>query len=357
MNQELLTRIVTHISRPVPGSAHIFFDVEEQPLPDYQAGQFLTLLFPDLGPVPFRRSYSLASTPGVDPQLSICVKRTVNGQASAYLIQKLQVGDTLQALPPAGQFVLPDTPRPLLLIAGGSGFVPVFALLKAALNGSGTEKIQLLLANRNAESVFFREELKQLERRHSDRLRVFHLLSQATTTCEDELKATAHTEVRQGRMSNAWLEFWAEQVLGKQMPETHAYVCGPPGLMLKASMTLRFLGFGDDRLHQEDFIIHTPFRPEASQLPQATITLQFKDKALSFPVSPGQTLLEGALAAGIELPYSCRSGSCTTCSAQLTEGRVEMYTHNSRVDSDATNGHIFTCVAYPATPQVQLTIR
>jgi ring-1,2-phenylacetyl-CoA epoxidase subunit PaaE len=357
MNQELLTLIVTHISRPVPGSAHIFFDVQDQPLPDYHAGQFLTLLFPDLGPLPFRRSYSLASTPGVDPQLSICVKRTVNGQASAYLTQKLQVGDVLRALPPAGQFVLPDTPRPLLLIAGGSGFVPVFALLKAALNRPGTKKIQLLLANRNAESVFFREELKQLERRHSDRLRVVHLLSQATATCEDELKATAHTEVRQGRLSNAWLEFWAEQVLGKQMPEAHAYVCGPPGLMLKASMTLRFLGFGADRLHQEDFIIHTPFRPEASQLPHAVIELRFKGKALAFPVAPGQTLLEGALAAGIELPYSCRSGSCTTCSAQLTGGRVEMYTHNSRVDSDATNGHIFTCVAYPVTPQVQLTIR
>jgi ring-1,2-phenylacetyl-CoA epoxidase subunit PaaE len=92
-------------------------------------------------------------------------------------------------------------------------------------------------------------------------------------------------------------------------------------------------------------------------LPQATIALRYKGKAVSFRVAPGQTLLEGALAAGIELPYSCRSGSCTTCSAQLTGGRVEMYTHNSRVDSDATNGHIFTCVAYPVTPQVQLTIR
>ncbi|MEQ8702401.1 MAG: ferredoxin--NADP reductase [Phaeodactylibacter sp.] len=357
MDQELLTLQVARIDRPVMDSAHIIFEIKGQPVPDYQAGQFLTLLFPELGPGPVRRSYSLASAPGVDAQLSICVKRTVNGQASAYLTKRLQVGDVLQALPPAGQFVLPEGPKPLLLIAGGSGFVPMFSLLKAALNSAAPTSIQLLLANRNARSVLFREELKQLESAHPDRLRVLHLLSQPTEDCEAALAATAHTDIKQGRLSNAWLEFWAAQALGPALADAHAYICGPPGLMLKAAMTLRFLGFGAGRLHQEDFIIHSPFRPKADQLPLATVELRYKGQTLSFPVKPGQTLLEGALLAGIELPYSCRSGSCTTCSAQLTAGRVEMYTHNSRVDSEATNGHIFTCVAYPVTPQVQLTVR
>lgn len=356
MDQELLNLTVSRIERPVADSAHIFFEVADQPVPEYEAGQFLTLLFPDLGALPIRRSYSLASAPQVDGQLSICVKRTINGQASAYLTKRLKVGDTLKALPPAGQFVLPAAARPLLLVAGGSGFVPVFALLKAALSNKAQPNIQLLLANRNARSVLFREALKQLEEVHPERLRVLHLLSQPTEDCEELLKATAKTEVKQGRMSNAWLEFWTTQVLGSTLEQAHAYVCGPPGLMLKVAMTLRFLGFGKDRLHQEDFIIHSPFRPQADQLPRATVELKYKGKAFSLPVEPGQTLLEGALAAGIELPYSCRSGSCTTCTAQLTGGRVEMYTHNTRIGSDATNGHVFTCVAYPVTPRVQLTV-
>lgn len=356
MAQEFLKLTVSRIERPVADSAHIFFTTGEDAAPDYQAGQFLTLLLPDLGVVPIRRSYSLASAPGVDDHLSICVKRTVNGQASAYLTKRLRAGDTLQALPPAGQFVLPPSPVPLLLVAGGSGFVPVFSILKAALSGGGTAGIQLLLANRNAQSVFFREDLKQLEKAYPDRLRVLHLLSQPTDNCDAQLRATPQTEVKTGRMSNAWLEFWTEQALGNNLHKAHAYLCGPPGLMLKAAMTLRFLGFGKGRLHQEDFIIHSPFRPKAGQLPRATAELRYKGRALSFPVEPGQTLLEGALVAGVELPYSCRSGSCTTCSAQLTGGRVDMYTHNTRVDSHATNGHIFTCVAYPVTPRVQLTV-
>lgn len=356
MEQELLPLKVSRIERPTADSAHIFFDTTVSLVPAYQAGQFLTLLLPDAGPLPIRRSYSLASAPGVDDQLSICVKRTVNGQASAYLTKRLQVGDTLQSLPPAGQFVLPQAPRPLLLIAGGSGFVPVFSLLKAALAGHASTPVQLLLANRNARSVFFREALAGLENAYPDRLRVLHLLSQPTAHCEKQLRATEKTAVKSGRMSNAWLEFWTEQALGSNLQQAHAYLCGPPGLMLKAAMTLRFLGFGQGRLHQEDFIVHAPFRPKADQLPEATVELRYKGKAFSFPVEPGRTLLEGASAAGIQLPYSCRSGSCTTCAAQLTGGRVEMYTHSSRVDSEATNGHIFTCVAYPVTPRVQLTV-
>ena len=357
ISQELLTLRVTKIERSVPDSARIFFDLDGDALPEYRAGQFLTLLFPDLGPQPIRRSYSLASAPGVDKSWSIYVKRTANGRASAYLVQKLQVGDMLQALPPAGQFILPNPLSPLLLIAGGSGFVPVFALLKAALHNSAPVKIQLLLINRDARSVFFREELKGLEQAYSDQLKVTHLLSQASPDCEAILEATPQTSVRQGRLSNAWLEFWTEQALGEQMDEAHVFLCGPAGLMLKAAMTLRFLGFGADRLHQEDFIIYSPFRPDAANLPSAVVELRYKGQNQSFDVAPGKTILEGALDSGIELPYSCKSGSCSTCSAQLNEGRVEMYTHNSRVSSDATNGHIFTCVAYPSTSALKIQVK
>ncbi len=358
MDQNLLRLRVSHFERPVPGSAYISFDTPGQALPAYRAGQFLTLLFPDLGARPLRRSYSLASAPGVDDRLSIGVKRTPNGAVSDFLTRKLSVGDELQALPPAGQFVLPPMrqAQPLLLIAGGSGFVPVFALLKSALAQYEATEVYLLLANRNAGMVFFREALNEWAQRFPNRLRIVHLLSQPTPGCDRQLQASSGATIRSGRLSNGWLEHWAAQVLGARLPEAHAFVCGPPGLMLKAEMTLKFMGFGEERLHKEDFVIHTPFRPSAQGLPAAEVALDFRGNAYTFTVAPGQTILEGALRAGIELPYSCQSGSCTTCSAQLSAGRVDMYTHNSRIDSEATRGHFFTCVAYPTTPAVHLRV-
>lgn len=360
MDQQLLRLRVGHIERPVPGSAHLFFEMPGQALPDYQAGQFLTLLFSDIGPSPLRRSYSLASAPGVDSGLSICVKRTPNGVVSDYLTRKVAVGDELRALPPAGRFVLPEpagsTPEPLLMVAGGSGVVPIFSLLKEALSRPAAPEVHLLLANRNASAVFFRERLQHWAKRFPARLKVLHLLSQPTSACARQLQVAPQIEVRSGRLSNAWLEQWVEACFGKRLPQVHAYICGPPGLMLKAEMTLKFMGVGPARLHKEDFIIHTPFRPSASQLPEATVALNYRGRAYTFKVAPGQTVLEGAQQAGIELPYSCRSGSCATCSAQIVAGQVDMYTHDSRMDSAATRGHVFTCVAYPTTEAVRLRV-
>ena len=94
----------------------------------YQAGQFLTFIFDDLGPKEIRRSYSFSSTPDVDSHWAITVKKQVNGLVSKYLTDIVQVGDSLTTLLPAGQFTLPSVTanRDVFLIGGGSGITPFF---------------------------------------------------------------------------------------------------------------------------------------------------------------------------------------------------------------------------------------
>ena len=348
---------VSRIVQQTRDSVQVFFVVENGQLLAYEAGQFLTLIFPDLGLSEIRRSYSLSSSPAAEEPLSICVKRTVNGSVSSFLTRKLRVGDRLQSLLPAGQFVLPPEDageEELVFIGGGSGLTPLFSLIKEALLRQPRRRIRLILANRNEDHILFREELQSWQRRFPDRFRIIHWLSMPHGRLDLGRSEGLDTTIRPGRLSNLALEMMLQRELGEALPDAHVFLCGPPGLMLKAEMTLRFMGFSGDRLHKEDFVIHEPFRPAPEGLPNSLITVKGVGQ---FKLSAGQSILEAALAAGVELPYSCRSGTCTTCSAQLQSGRVEMYTSNSRVDSEATQGHVFTCVAYPLTEEVTLEVR
>src|SRR5215469_10172239 len=110
---------------------------------EYKAGQFLTLLI-EFGGRELRRSYSFSSTPGVDALPAITVKRVANGEVSRYLLDHLKTGDVLRSLPPAGKFLLePGFEGRLVFLAAGSGMVPIFSLMKAAVG------LRMLLITQN----------------------------------------------------------------------------------------------------------------------------------------------------------------------------------------------------------------
>src|SRR5580658_1914228 len=116
---------VTRVLRKGEGIATIFLKKADGLPLSYQAGQFLTFIFIRYRKE-LRRSYSFSSTPGIDKDFSITVKRIPNGEISRYLFQRLAPGDLLQALLPAGRFTL-DTgahlKRQFFFIAAGSGIV------------------------------------------------------------------------------------------------------------------------------------------------------------------------------------------------------------------------------------------
>jgi len=320
----------------------------------YRSGQFVTLLFHHLGPKPVRRSYSLYTSPGVDVQPAIAVKAQPNGLVSKYLVERLQEGEVLEALPPAGKFVLPpfEGPRDVFLFGGGSGVTPLFALLKRVLTYEAASRVYLVLANRDDDHVIFREALNGWAERYPDRLEILHLLSSP----KEGRTFPAVVTAGRGRLTNALVEDFVGRRLSFPAARAQFFLCGPSGLSLKVQQTLGFMGFSSGQIRQEQFVIVPAYRPPNETFPRSTVWLETGDGQYEIPVSPGQTILEAAEAQGVQLPYSCRSGICTTCSARCANGKAAVFTPGGRMDSEALQGQVLTCVGYPVTEEVRIKV-
>lgn len=322
----------------------------------YEAGQFLTFLFEDLGSKPFRRSYSLSSAPGVDQWPAITVKRTTNGQASRHLTEIAKAGDILTALPPAGQFTLPHSsgPRDIFLIGGGSGITPLFSILKWALVHEPQAHVTLIQADSNSKEIIFQKELGKLAFEHSGRFLCIHLLSRT----EDEVYKTILSPASwiPGRLSNALVEDWVEKYRKHSKAEVQFFLCGPEGLLLKSRQALRFLGYSDQQIHQEIFVIKDRITPPAELFPRSIVTIHHKDESFQVQVEPGQTILDAAIDQGVDLPYNCRAGVCSACAGTCLSGEVHMHTQVGLLTTRSSKGLLLTCTGYPVTEQVEMKI-
>lgn len=323
----------------------------------YRAGQSITLIFNDLAAKPFRRTYSFSSTPELDEYPAITIKRQANGLASTYLTRTLQVGDTLTALAPAGQFTLTTQiakERDIILVGGGSGITPLFSILKQTLAEEQKSRVVLILANRNEEHIIFAKELRQWSEKYPKRFKTIHLLSNPLK--EMATLDTTNIEVLQSRFSNYLFEKLIKKELRFSRQDAQLFICGPEGLAMKAQMVLKFMGFTHQQVHREIFIIKNAFKPDASKFVDSHVKVHFQNNHYEFTVPAGQTILQAAEKSGINLPYSCLSGICTTCAGTCHAGRVEMYTQEGHTDSDTGVGLVLTCVAYPTTKNIEIRI-
>ncbi len=326
---------------------------------NYYPGQFLTFIFKDSNAKEFRRSYSFSSTPGVDNFPTITVKKMPNGSASRYLVDHVQVGDVVEAIPPAGQFLLPKSTgkaRDIFLIGGGSGVTPLFSILKQILHFELESRVTLFLANSNEQTIIFRKQLRQLAKEFPTQLKAIHFLSDTKMILSELRELEVPVEIRIQRISNALVAQLVEQHLHFDRRDAQFFLCGPKTLMLKASQMLRYMQFDENQIHQEIFGIIEPYRPPRDVYKDSQVRIQFFGKNFLVPVKAGDTILEAAEKIGLELPYSCRSGICTTCTGRCTSGKVEMFTNAGQINTDMSNGVVFTCVAYPLTDKVEIEI-
>jgi len=298
----------------------------------YTAGQFLTFRVPhDEGEL--IRSYSLSSAPSTEPDMMVCVKRVAGGRGSNWFNDHLIAGAHIEATRPAGRFVLRGSDAPLLLIAGGSGITPCISLVKQALVETG-RRVKLLYANQDAASVIYRETLDKLESRFAGRFTCRHWLD------DDRgfLTATDIAETAQG---------W-EQADG--------YICGPDPLMDLAEKTLVGLFDTGATVLTERFVSPDDAAPATADVPAAEVTVEsfrmiLDDEDHTVPIAPGQTLLEAALAAGLDAPCSCTEGHCGTCMAHLRSGAVTMTSTEALSKRNIERGHVLACQSRPSTAE------
>jgi 3-ketosteroid 9alpha-monooxygenase subunit B len=303
----------------------------------YRAGQFLTFRVPH-GQGHFNRCYSLSSAPETDGRhLKVTVKRVTGGKGSNWFNDFLKEGGSLHVMPPAGRFVLKDSPAPLLLFGGGSGITPMMSLIKSALK-SGSRKIRLFYANRDKPSIIFDSELLELIAGYQGRLEVIHHLDAVQgLTKPEEIMATM-----------------------KGFETAEAYLCGPAPFMALVEHTLLGGGMSRDKVLVERFEASgndaVPIEPqEEGDVIPSEITIHIENKVHKVPYQKGQTILEAARAAGLNPLSSCEEGFCASCAAKRIKGKVVLAKNDIYTADDLANDWILTCQGHCFGEEVEIT--
>lgn len=310
--------------------------VFEEPL-DYRPGQFLTVRVPSTTTGFVARCYSLASSPHTDDTPKVTVKRTDGGYASNWLCDNISTGDVVDVLAPSGVFTPDCLDTDFLLWAAGSGITPVMSILKSVL-AAGAGRVVLIYANRDERSVIFAAELRDLESRHPDRLTVVHWL-----------------ESVQGLPGRDSLTRLAARLGG----DTHqSYVCGPGPFMDAVQAALSDVGAPRSSVHVEVFrsLTGDPFTIESGgdddDAATVAVDLDGTQHRLRWPRN--STLVDVMIAAGIDVPYSCREGQCGSCACTVTGGEVDMPASDILEREDLAAGLILGCQARPVTDDVSV---
>lgn len=314
----------------------------------FKPGQHLPLRA-SIGGEEQRRTYSICCAPG-GPGLRIAIKRVAGGCFSNWANDTLAAGGTLDAMPPAGRFVLPDSDgraRHIVAIAAGAGITPILAMVEHALAAEPATSFTLLYGNRAPESVMFRQQLEELKDRHMGRFTLLNVLSR-----NEESSAPLF----EGRITGDKVKVFAA-ALFKPADVAHFFLCGPGSMIKEARNALLELGVPRERVHHEFFApgggayrgkSPSPRSRGEGTAPVGTEAIAILDGIRHrFTVPPGGHVVDAALAAGIRVPYSCKGGMCCTCRAKLVEGEAEMTTNYSLEPWEIERGFILTCQAVP----------
>ncbi len=330
--------VVREIVRETDDACSVVLEAPDGVDFSYQPGQFLTLRLPT-GNGLVGRCYSLCSSPHVDGELRIAVKRVREGIASNWINEALEVGAEIECLPPSGVFVPKSFDENLLLFAGGSGITPVLSILKSAL-AVGTGQVVLVYANEHENSVIFADRLRELAEANTDRLHVIHWLVSV-----------------QGLPSRALLRAFIAPYSSYT-----AFVCGPSPFMETVTHALRDCDMPPTRIHIERF---QTFAEDPFDIPTTAAAVEDGGETARLTVDldgetheydwPRQTkLLDFLLAQGLKAPYSCRQGACSACACILDEGEVKMLTNEILEQEDIDEGYVLGCQSLPVTDTVKI---
>ncbi len=319
----------------------------------FKQGQYLTLRSMVDGEQ-LRRSYSICSAPA-DGRLEVAIKRVEGGVFSNFANDKLSAGDEIELLPPKGNFfceLSADNEKKYLLIAAGSGITPVISNIKAILQAEPRSQVTLLFGNQRSNTMMFREELSFVKNRYMARFHWVNILSK-----EDQ-----GSDILNGRLNNR-----KGGELNRQLIELSAFdeyfICGPESMISEVSRGLRTVGAAEEHIHYELFASSAEDAQAVIQKHHARaiehgdkksqVSIVADGRASQFDLaSNGENILDAGLNNGLDLPYSCKGGVCSTCKAKLVEGEVDMdITHGLEPD-EIEAGFILTCQAHPISDKV-----
>jgi ring-1,2-phenylacetyl-CoA epoxidase subunit PaaE len=316
----------------------------------FEPGQYLTLRA-SIGGQELRRSYSICS----DRRLQVGIRRVDGGAFSSWVHGELKAGDVVESYPPQGRFVMPAATtegRHVLFIAGGSGITPIISILTALLERESTARATLIYSNRRTASTMFKEELEDLKNRFMTRLSLHLIFS----------REVVDAPLYGGRLDAGKLSaFLAGPVPASSVDEV--FVCGPFEMNDQAEAALLGSGIPAERIHIERFGTPqtlagkpVPHEVKPGDVPEARVTVirdGLSREIEFFATDP--SLLDAAAREGMDVPFSCKSGVCSTCRCKLVEGQVRMDKNFALDKAEVAAGFILSCQAHPLTERIVIS--
>ena len=318
-------------------------------------GQFLTLRTEVAG-ASVRRSYSICS--GInDAHLQVAIKRVKGGRFSNYANDNFKPGDSIDVMPPQGSFHTPLDPaskKRYMCLAAGSGITPILSIIKSVLWVESRSRVTLIYGNRRTSSVMFRDELGFLKNRYMERFQWINIMSE-----EDQGSALLN-----GIIDNRKGCQLARHRLIDIRATDEAFICGPEAMMSEVSHGFRLEGLQESQIHYELFsnssedsrvVLEKVQRrvQEYGETKRSRVRVVLDGRGVEFELAAvGENILDAGLHNGLELPFACKAGVCSTCKAKLVRGRVEMDLTHGLAPHEIDSGYILTCQAHPLSDEV-----
>ncbi len=319
-----------------------------------------------------RRTYSIVSLPGA-PELELGVRIQPGGAMSQFLAQRLHIGDPIEVLTPNGSFhpasMAADRPAPrrhCVAFAAGSGISPVLGIAASVLASEPRSRFQLFYGNTGIGRTMFLEEIMGLKDRYLERFSVHFVLS----------REPQELDVFNGRLDAAKVRELAQGAFDPEAVDEY-FLCGPGTMIEDIRGELGRLG-ARGRIHVEHFTPlsdatttpatgaapseHASATPVRASAPPggaehlATVTVVMDGRRRAFDVTAAdEFVLDAAGRAGLDLPFSCRAGVCSTCRAKLVRGTVTLDNNVALEDWELEAGYILCCQARPTSPELEIT--
>ena len=337
---EFHTLIVSEVKKETPNSVSISFSVPEESKVhfNFEAGQYVTIKHISNGKE-VRRAYSIFSSPK-SGELKVGVKKVADGVFSEYANTQLKAGDTLEVMPPTGKFILEPNLKSYVAFAAGSGITPVLSLIKSTLEEMPQSSFLLIYGNQSKEETMFYDEIVQLQDQFPKRFNVEFVFSRKR-----------EEDAQFGRIGRSLVNFYLKNKYGENSFESF-YLCGPEEMIDEVSATLKQNGINTKQIHHELFSTAEKGLLVEKHDGHTSITVILDGDEEVFDMPQTKSILEAALDEGLDPPYSCQGGICSTCIARLKEGKAEMRKNQILTESEIADGLILTCQAHPTTPRV-----
>jgi ring-1,2-phenylacetyl-CoA epoxidase subunit PaaE len=307
-----------------------------------------------------RRSYSISSSQNSYVQngtLEVGIRPVQGGVFSNWAATQLKVGDVLRVMPADGRFIV-HRPRAIHRVgfAAGSGITPILSILSSTLEEQTESKFTLVYGNRRMDSVMFNEALQDLKDRYPNRLTLIHVLS----------RQAQEVPLLEGRIDEAKVK----EIVSSLLPAAsmdEVFICGPEAMIEATEKALLEAGVPARNIRTERFTSPTlealpadarkhvvlGHAPESKGDVSLTVVLDGKKHQMQ--MSTTDKILDVALAAGLDLPYSCKGGVCCTCRAKVMQGSVVMEKNFTLEKWESEQGFVLSCQAKPTSKEVVMS--